>query len=457
MELKDALTVKFKHRFGHGATRAPDEMSVASAAIREEVDRFAATADITEGNLGRLERRLQSKARGGDVDQMSEYSAAAPSVARSASVASFAGSQMLKSGAPKSYDWAKLDEYAAYLHEQDCIRQQLGVKALQKKLRSDLDQQVALKQQRRAMEQAEDQQYHQNSMVELERWKEMEHLREEEKHQKIMREKMDRDAQLAFERKLKAEELARKRTEESSLVEKIVAEMETEQKKFEKKKEQTRKAMRKVFEDNAVNQAKRNEEQKEMMAREAAAMKEYARAMDEQEEQRALEMQQRMQKQKELMAKLQANVDGIKKGAGDNDAARALAQQEEMDHHFFEAERVKQNRLRQLRLENQAYLLRQMEEKDARKDEDKMLQNIQAQILQRDTEEYNDVERQKVLDRRSRLVEHSKDIKKQMAYKLSQSHPQMSEAEIQLNKPLLDLVHRTLGARPDEQAFGAEE
>lgn len=38
----------------------------------------------------------------------------------------------------------------------------------------------------------------------------------------------------------------------------------------------------------------------------------------------------------------------------------------------------------------------------------------------------------------------AKDIKKQMAYKLAQSTPLMSETEIALNKPLLQLVHRTL-------------
>merc|ERR1719343_1906982 len=102
----------------------------------------------------------------------------------------------------------------------------MGVKALQKKLRMDLDGQVAQKQQRRAFEDEEDRRYHQNSMVELERWKEMEQMREQEKQQKIMREKEDRDAQLNFERKLKAEELQKKKDEEASLVDKIVSEME---------------------------------------------------------------------------------------------------------------------------------------------------------------------------------------------------------------------------------------
>jgi len=44
--------------------RADDEMSVCSATIRDEVNRFALSANVTQNNLGRLERRLQAKAKG---------------------------------------------------------------------------------------------------------------------------------------------------------------------------------------------------------------------------------------------------------------------------------------------------------------------------------------------------------------------------------------------------------
>merc|ERR1719183_3358297 len=164
--------------------------------------------------------------------------------------------------------------------------------------------------------------------------------------------------------------------------------MEAEQKKTEKKKEQTKKSMRKVFEENAEDQRKRADAARDAKEREAHAMKEHNRILDEQEEQRQEELNQRLARQGELMKKLQDNVAAVQKGAGDNDAQRALAQQEEMDRHFFEAESLKQGRLKQLRLENQAYLLKQMEEKDGRMEEDKELQNIQAMILQRDTQEY---------------------------------------------------------------------
>jgi len=450
-DLKDALTAKFKGRFGKGGQKDIDEMSLASETIRKEVDRFSKTANVTEANLMRLERRLQGRAQKKiQDDNMSMMSGVSgySTMSRARSVAAMAGNQVVNKGQlPESYDWTRLDEYASYLHEQDSLRQKLGVQALQRKLKMDLDQQVMEKQAKKHDVIEEERRYHLNSQMELERWKQQEQAREEEKHEKIQKEKADRDAQMTYEKELKLKETQKRKDEEASLVEKIVTEMEQEQRRFEKKKEQTKKQMRKVFEENMEDQRKRNEEKKRAMEEEAERMKEYNRILDEQEEQRAEELAQRMERQANLMKKLQENVDNAKKGAGDNDAQRAAAQQEEQDRHFFEAENVKQNRLAQMRLENQAYLLKQMEEKDGRKGEEKYLQHIQAQILEKDTEEYNMIEKQKVIDRKVRNVEHRKDIERQMEYKQRQSAPEMSSSEIQMNRPLLQLVEHTLQTR----------
>jgi hypothetical protein len=265
-----------------------------------------------------------------------------------------------------------------------------------------------------------------------------------------MKEKSDRDEQLNFERKLKSEELDRKKNEESNLVDKIVTEMEQEQRKFERKKLQTKAAMRKVFEENNEDQRKREEQRKEQAQKEAEAMREYNRILDEQEEKRAEELAARMARQKDLMEKLQANVAAQAKDAGDNDAQRANAQQAEMDRHYFEAEKTKMQRLKQMRLENQAYLLRQMGEKDGRQDEERTLANIQSQILERDTSEYNEIERQKAVDKRLRNFDNRQEIERQISCRAGQRAPEMSDAEIAMNKPLLGLVHRTLTARDDE-------
>merc|ERR1719271_2111946 len=179
--------------------------------------------------------------------------------------------------------------------------------------------------------------------------------------------------------------------------------------------------MRKVFEENEENRRLQDIHKKEQQEKEADAMKEYNRILDEQEEQRAEELANRMERQKALMEKLQENVAQQAKESGDNDAKRANAQQDEMDRHYAEAERVKQQRLKQLRLETQAYLFKQMAEKDSRKNDDKDLQNIQAAILERDTEEYNEIEREKIVAKKIRNYEHRKEIEGQIIARSKQS------------------------------------
>jgi hypothetical protein len=454
-DLKDALTEKFKGRFGHGASmRGPDEVSVASMDIQGEVNNFADCAQVTEANLGRLERRIHRRALqkpGDDAQSMSGVSAYSGMSRRSRSVASMTGESVMKG---QSFDWSRLDEYASYLHEQDALRQKQGVQALQRKLRKDLDGQVAERKAKLDENLEEDRRYHNNSMVELEKWKQTEQARAEELRQKLQREKRDRDEQLAYERQLKDEAAQKKKDEESQLVDKIVNEMEAEQIRFERKKLEQKKNMRKVFEENMEDMKKREQAHREQQEREANAMKEYNRILDEQEEQRAEELASRMERQKSLMEKLQANVAQQAKDSGDNDAKRAAAQQEEVDRHYAEAERVKQQRLKQLRLETQAYLFKQMAEKDNKKNEEKELQNIQSQILERDTEEYNEIEREKLINKRVRNFEHRKEIEGQIQSRSLQSVPEMSEAEIKMNRNLLNLVNRTLAVR-DERSNAA--
>ncbi|CAJ1458260.1 unnamed protein product [Effrenium voratum] len=458
-DLKDQLTEKFKSRFGHGASKEADEVSVASAAIRQEVDSFARKAPITEKNLDRLERRIRSRAQG-KADDSSTVSKAISGVSqytglsqRSKSATSLAGKQLI---AGRKHDWSKLDEYASYLHEQDALRQRLGVQALQRKMKLDLDAQVQdkLKRQTEAVE--EEKKHHENTLLELDRWKQQEKEREDERHLRVLKEKEDRDEQLRYEKHLKELDEHRKRDEETQLVEKIVAEMEADQKRHEKKKEQTRRAMRKVFEQNAEDQRKRDEMAREAKEKESATIKEYNRILDEQEETKARELQERMERQAQLMKSLQENVTSIKQESGDADASRARAQQEEQDRHHFEAEAVKQQRLKQMRLENQAYLLKQMQEKDGRKDEDKYLAEIQAQIMERDADEFHTVEKKKVLDRRDRSLANQKEIIKQMEWKAAQRDIEMSNTEVALNKPLLELVDRTLEQRDKNMQLVAE-
>merc|ERR1739848_393125 len=96
---------------------------------------------------------------------------------------------------PTDFDWSKLDEYAQFLHEQDALRQKAGVVDLQKKLRLDLDKQVADARMKKQKQREEEQKYYLNQLVGIEQWKQVERQKAEEIKVKAQKEKRDRDEQ----------------------------------------------------------------------------------------------------------------------------------------------------------------------------------------------------------------------------------------------------------------------
>jgi len=74
-----------------------------------------------------------------------------------------------------------------------------------------------------------------------------------------------------------------------------------------------------------------------------------------------------------------------------------------------------------------------------------------------ETLKYNTIEREKAFEKRSRNFEHRKDIEKQMLLRGRQQALEMSNHEVQMNKPLLELVHRTLQDRDQQYMDEAEE
>merc|ERR1711924_16123 len=150
---------------------------------------------------------------------------------------------------------------------------------------------------------------------------------------------------------------------------------------------------------------------------------------------RAQELQARMDKQKALMEKMKENVQ--------------KQQKEEGDQRAIEMERNKEAKLREMRHETQAFLFKQMAEKDEKKEQALELKRLQASILEADTQEYMQMEKQKASDRRVRNIEHRILLEDQIAERAKEVSNKyaMSGAEINMTRQLLDLVDKTLQER----------
>merc|ERR1711907_475735 len=161
------------------------------------------------------------------------------------------------------------------------------------------------------------------------------------------------------------------------------------------------------------------------------------------------ELQARMDKQKALMEKMKDNVLKQQQKKGDEDYRRAAKQKEEADLRAIEMERNKEAKLKEMRHETQAFLFKQMAEKDEKKEQALELKRLQASILEADTQEYMQMEKQKASDRRVRNIEHRILLEDQIAERAKEVSNKyaMSGAEINMNRQLLDLVDKTLQER----------
>merc|ERR1719506_1222023 len=225
------------------------------------------------------------------------------------------------------------------------------------------------------------------------------------------------------------------------------------------KKVQQREAMLRIMEENMEERRIKEEQKAKQQQMEIEGMREYNRILDQQEQARAEALESRINRQKDLMEKMKENVVAQQQAKGDEDARRAQKQKEERDARDVEMERNKAQKLRQMRLETQDFLFAQMEKK-ARKAQAVQLKGLQARILEEDTKEYMDMEKQRSLERHRLNLEHRLELDEQMRRKKQQTQEFkycMSENEVSMNKQLLEVVEKTLKERDDADEMEAVE
>merc|ERR1712032_1780252 len=90
------------------------------------------------------------------------------------------------------------------------------------------------------------------------------------------------------------------------------------------------------------------------------------------------------------------------------------------------------------------------EERELRKQDEKELEDIQAQIIEKDNEEYYQIEKQKSEEKKLRVFRHRQEVEGQIASRANRRVPEMSEAE--MNKKLLGVVSNALKVRDEGMA-----
>jgi len=440
----------------------------------KEVDKFLEIGRATSSNLSRLERRVQRKAanKSGHAatatsDAVSQFSVGTtrsgikaqygtprlqgvpedavaagnpPLSARSA--LSMTGTRMLESGG-KGKDWSHLARYAHLLDQQDKEREKAGITALRQRMRAELDRQVA-DQKRRANQQKEDEKkWFESQSEEWAQWKNMEQTKKDHEKAKAEDMKQAREEQVIHLRKLRAEEAKKKKDEDMDLAQKVAVEVEKEKKQAEEKKEAHKQAMFKLLKESDHESRTKRERMRKQAQEEIEHMREYNKKMDAQDDKKKTEAAKKRADQVVLAEKMKVIVAEQSKSKGNEDQELANRQKEEADSRANAAIQYKEDRLREMRMQNQAFLFQQMAEKEERKKNEKDLKRLQADILEAETKTHLEIEKNRSRARRDKNVAHRQELENQIYKKAHDpmiSRDAMSSHEFLMNQQILELA-----------------
>jgi hypothetical protein len=217
--------------------------------------------------------------------------------------------------------------------------------------------------------------------------------------------------------------------------------VEKDKKQAEEQKQTKKQAMFKLLKESGEETRSKNEQRRKQVQEEIESMKEYNKMLDAQDAAKKKEVEVRRVKQVQLAEKMKVIVAQQNASKGDLDQQIATMQKEEADGRAIAALQFKEDRLKEMRMQNQAFLFQQMAEKEERKKEEKELKMLQAEILQEETKSFLDIEKQRSRDRRNKNVAHRLDLESQIAIvKEKPSRDAMSHAEYMMNQQILDLA-----------------
>lgn len=459
-ELKDVLMQKFMDKY-------KDQTESQAGDLEREVSEFVNTVPVTEKNLARLERRVGRKQGDEDVDNrsVSAYSMASnmsrmsnrsrnsmkdkPREGKVSKGLGVHGSSELGSIAefPQEHiaeeGWNILDQYASHLAERDAENFHTRKREQQLKMRSFLAQQMEERKCKAMERMEEEKRYAHNQQMEMEEQCEKERQKQAELKDKVMRQAAERLEQLKYKEEMVAKNEEMRKLDEAKQLAKIKADIKEEQDRIMKQKESERAAQRALFAEQEMDSLRKQAEAEQKKEDDKRAMAEYNKKVEEEEKKRAKEIEEREARQKKLMDKMQNSVLAQQESKADEDANRAKQQRMEADKRAVELERNKQEKLRDMAMYTQKFLLQQMAEKKEKKMSASELKKVQAAILTADAEEYEKIEEARAQDRKAFYKHYVGELKGQMHEKERGAHAEaggMSAIEMKMNRPLVDVA-----------------
>ena len=304
--------------------------------------------------------------------------------------------------------------------------------------RNDLDNQVKQKLKKMYEEKLKEQEYDAIMNKHLQKLNELEEKKKLEIKKRILKEKESRDKQLKDEYIRKRIEVLKNKKYERELVKTLQEEIEREKQLAIEKKLAEKAALQKTLKDNEIHKQKLAEEARKEREDDIKIMEDDAKVKEKQENERI-----------EYFKKIERNANSFM----DKVIQTVLKEQE--DKNREEEEKIRQynlfrdqqadleeQRKKQKIIENKKmiknFLDKQCEEKRKEKEYEHQIDLCQGRIWEQDTKNYYEHEKEVAAIIRAMNKNNLEALKYQINYNNNQKHEGMSENEKAMNRDLLE-------------------
>ena len=462
-QLKGLLVTKFLEK--HGKDQKADKDFV-----NKQVVEFMKNEKLTEDNLKKLEQKIKV----GVTAQPQADAASTKSAAKSAAGdkqshqvgqhqhahhhhhhdddnVSTTSSQVPKSvyaQGDSDDEWATMMKYDTELYKKEKVLEKVKEQEQKNKMKAELDRQIAEKKRVKESEEDEMKRYNQLVHEQLNGMAKKEQKKETEMKNKIMQEKSMRDKQLQDENMRKKLDKRSEKEMDELLVTKIRQELDEEARIAAQRRVEDKQQLKKVLIENEDYKKKMADEARREKDADIKAQQEYTRLIEKQMADREAEIKAREDRAKKFMNMMADTVVKDQKAQILEEERKLLKHYMDKESKDMEEEHRRQQRLNEQKVEMRRYLDSQMDEKARKKEEERQLEKKQADIWKKDTEDYNNHEKNKHDYIKDVNKKHADVLKKQMDEE-RRRNKKMSTEELLLNKPKL----KEIAVKGDETKF----
>jgi hypothetical protein len=416
--------------------------------VRSRLLEIAAKARIGNGPSLVFQEHAPAKERHGNDTAASEYhSSEECSETVSAPQRVNHRADIPRPETPTSFEWKHLDAFAKHIEEKEASRKLIEKREAQIHTKADLDKQMADLHLRKQRERVESMEYYSQISAEVAKHIESESRASDERRRLAEHEKAERDEQLRCAEEKRREQHDRQAKQDRKVMEQIQTDLERERLEVNDRREREKMQVQRLMEENEKDRLARSTLKKKEEMEELEQLRKYHDILKKQETEREQELQKRVERQKSLMKRMEETVTRTMNEKSKDDDIRALKQQAEIEERYIKLERLKADRVNNLRNEMKQMLVDQMKERQALKEKESHLKIVHANLLKADTEDYLKAEKQKVEKRSDLMKRYKQELvsQKETAESLARAtRDELSHDEILMNRQLIRLVQTTL-------------